>query len=361
MREVRATFVCEATVGHTAFLSRLQAAVLSGGQVEAAWFALSAEPVGILERVPPFSRIWTARAALRARRLLDHHAKGQDVLFFHTVGPSLLSNKWLRRTPSIISVDATPINVDQVGAGYGHVVSSPVVEALKMRLVRRALVRASWVVAWSHWVERSLLSDYEVDPAKIIVQPPGVPIDHFRPSPPSSSKRVRLLFVGGDFRRKGGDELLEAIPQLPETCELDIVTATPVREGPRIRVHHGLGPDDDRLQRLYAAADVFVLPTRADTWGHAVVEAMASGLPVITTAVGGLAEIVTDGVEGLVVSPGDVSGLARAITCLVADPSLRHRLGAGGRHKAVTEFDADRNLGRIVELVSETGRRPRPS
>ncbi|GAC1308171.1 MAG: glycosyltransferase family 4 protein [Acidimicrobiales bacterium] len=318
------------------------------------------ERPSVLERIPPFDRIWTARASLQARRALDAAPGRPDVLFFHTLAPALLSDRWLRRVPTVISVDATPLNVDEVGAGYGHSASARPVEFVKKQLVRRAFDNASAIIAWSRWVERSLLGDYGVDPAKIVVRAPGVPTDEFEPGSRGHQDSVRFLFVGGDFARKGGPELLAAFAQLPANCELDIVTSHPVGAGDRIRVHRGLGPGDAELRRLYGAADGFILPTRADTWGHAVVEAMASGLPVVTTAVGALPEIVDDGVEGLIVRPGDERSLAAAMVRLVEDPALRARLGAAGRRRAVCDFDASINLGKFVDAVVAAGEAGRP-
>ena len=366
---MRATFVCEATVGHVAFLQRLQEAVAGRPEVQARWIALGPDAESALERVPPFSRIWTARASLRARRLLDASGDRPDVLFFHTVAPALLARRWLRSIPSVISLDATPVNVDEVGAAYGHSVGSRPMEAAKKALTASALRSARLVVAWSRWVERSLVADYDVDPARVVVQPPGVPVDRFQPpARRGGDGGVRFLFVGGDFARKGGPEVLRAFAEMAPGCRLDIVTGSGVglpdtgaTEAPagRVHVHRGLTPDDPRLVGLYAAADVFVLPTRADTWGHAVVEAMASGLPVVTTAVGALPEIVADDREGLIVPPGDGRSLADAMRRLAAEPALRARLGQAGRSRAVSEFDARRNLARVVDLVVEAAGRQR--
>jgi glycosyltransferase involved in cell wall biosynthesis len=354
----RATFVIEGTVGHVAFSRRLEETATGRSDLEARWFLLDPEPQSAVERLPPFSRIWTARAALRTRRLLDGSGPSPDALFFHTVAPALLCRRWRRRVPSVISLDATPANVDEIGAGYGHGVGPAPLEAAKTSLARAALADAAVVVAWSHWVRRSLVSDYGVRPDRIVVQPPGVPLERFPVPPRRTPDRVRLLFVGGDFARKGGPALLRAFEDLPAPCELDVVTSVDLPGSERVRVHRGLTPDHPELLRLYAEADVFVLPTRADTWGHAVVEAMASGLPVVTTAVGALPEMVTDGVEGLVVDADDGRALTLAVQQLVDDPGLRSRLGAAARRKVEEEYDGRRNLGRIVDLVVEAAQRP---
>lgn len=354
---VRATFVCEGWVGHTAFARRIEEAASGRADLDARCFLLAPEPQGLVEHIPPFSRIWTARASLRTRRMLDRSGSVPDALFFNTVAPALLSRRWLRRVPSVISLDATPVNVDELGAGYGHRVGPAPIEAAKTRLYRAVLAEAVVVVAWSEWAKRSLVADYGLHPDRVSVHPPGAPLDRFRGRPRPASDRVRILFVGGDFVRKGGPELLRAFAALPTHCELDVVTSTEIAGTDRVRVHHGLGPDDPALVRLYEDAAVFALPTGADTWGLAVAEAMAAGLPVVTTRVGALPELVTDGVQGLVVPPGDAAALTGALLRLVDDAELRARLGAAGRQRAVETLDGRANMGRIVDLVVEAAHR----
>jgi glycosyltransferase involved in cell wall biosynthesis len=88
------------------------------------------------------------------------------------------------------------------------------------------------------------------------------------------------------------------------------------------------------LSRYYAVADVFCLPSLYDTFGVVIVEAMASGLPIVTTShVGAVADLVRDGVNGRVVQPGDVTGLAQALAQLVSDDTLRKRMGECARER----------------------------
>jgi glycosyltransferase involved in cell wall biosynthesis len=95
------------------------------------------------------------------------------------------------------------------------------------------------------------------------------------------------------------------------------------------------------VARLLADADVFVLSTRSEGAPMSILEAMAAGLPVVASAVGGVPELVDDGETGLLVPPGDPTVLAAALDRLLADPDLRTRLGAAGRERARTRFDID--------------------
>ncbi len=105
----------------------------------------------------------------------------------------------------------------------------------------------------------------------------------------------------------------------------------------RGRVHF-LGSRND-VPEILASSDLFFLPTRSETFGIVVAEAMAASLPVVTTNVGGIPEIVRSEAEGIVLEPDDAAGFARAIDALLADPEQRRALGAAGRRSLEGRFD----------------------
>ena len=122
--------------------------------------------------------------------------------------------------------------------------------------------------------------------------------------------RFKILFVGGDFYRKGGAILLQAFRALPDgLVELHIVTRSDVPAAEGIHIYRDMQPNTVELLSLYHQCDAFVLPTGADAFGLVLVEAMACGLPVVTTRVGGVAEVVADGETGYLVQPGDGEAL----------------------------------------------------
>jgi glycosyltransferase involved in cell wall biosynthesis len=102
-----------------------------------------------------------------------------------------------------------------------------------------------------------------------------------------------------------------------------------------------LGERDD-VPQLLAGADVFVLSTLSEGMPISVLEAMATGLPVVASAVGGIPEVVVDGETGLLVPPRDPEALAEALRTLLADAALRRRLGQAGRRRAQELFDVPR-------------------
>jgi glycosyltransferase involved in cell wall biosynthesis len=123
--------------------------------------------------------------------------------------------------------------------------------------------------------------------------------------------------------------------------------------GDRVRF---LGPlPRDRVIALFRAADASILSSSWENFPHTVVEALAGGTPVLATAVGGVAEVVTDGENGLLVAPGDVDGLARAIRRFFDDDALAERLRAAAA-TSVEAYAPERVLGRLEETLVSVAR-----
>lgn len=166
----------------------------------------------------------------------------------------------------------------------------------------------------------------------------------------------RLLFVGRLERRKGVHLLLEALPALltahPEwTCELVGNDTLPSAPGVTFkaeflarhagaawlpRVEFAGAVSDSELQQRYARADLFVAPSLFESFGLIYLEALQHGVPVVGAAVGGVPDVVRDGVDGALVPPGDATALGAALDRLMGDDLLRRRLGAAA-HAAIDE------------------------
>src|SRR5262249_28919503 len=145
------------------------------------------------------------RAVLRTRKV--------DGLFFHTLVTALFAHRLMRKFPTVVSMDATPLNFDAIGTPYNHRPSAvTAVQRVKKALTRRTFSGARCVVIWNKWGKRSLVEDYGVEPDKVAVIAPGIDLTrwNFPRSLKPEARPVRLLFVGGDFQRKGGETLLRA-------------------------------------------------------------------------------------------------------------------------------------------------------
>jgi glycosyltransferase involved in cell wall biosynthesis len=268
----------------------------------------------------------------------------------------------MHRVPSIISLDATPINYDGLGDYYDHrPASGGLLDRQKYELNRRAFHAAAGLVTWSDWARKSLINDYGVDTRRVRVVPPGAGPMFFdigrarvTAEPERLPGRVRLLFVGADFGRKGGPELLETMNgPLGRICELHLVTMAEVPALPNVIVHRGLKANSRELQKLFAEADIFVLPTKADCLGVALMEAAAAALPVVTTSDGAQTETVQAGVSGLLVPAGNVHELHAVLSALAGDAEGRRRMGRAALALASAKFNAEHNNRAVLNFARE--------
>jgi glycosyltransferase involved in cell wall biosynthesis len=345
-------FFAETQIGHGAYQATLARAAAQCDDITPIWALFDAgERVERLARIASLS--WSLSASVRARGILARMQPKPDALFFHTPVTALASVGFMRDIPTLISTDATPENLDQVGASYNHHVASPAVEAIKRRIVRRPYRAARAVVLWTDWARDSAVGGYGVDPAKTFVIAPGVDLEALAVPRRNPSDITRFLFVGGDFDRKGGALLLQALGSLTTPWHLDAVTRAPIVANPRVTWHNGLAPNSEALYTLFRAADVFVLPTFGDAMPIAIQEAMAASLPVVSTSVGAVAEAVQDGRTGLLVAPGDLDRLRDALRWMAEHPAERAEMGRRGREIASARFEAAVNARRVVTMLRD--------
>lgn len=217
---------------------------------------------------------------------------------------------------------------------------------------RRIFARAARIVVLSHaW--RPLVARFAPDD-KLVVLPNAIDCAEFEAAATRAPHTVpRILFLGQISARKGLDELQAALLQLRAAgvrFEVEIAGGEEFH-GERVRtearfaaagladVVQFVGPvyGEAKLAALQRA-DLFCLPSRHESFGIANLEAMAAGLPVVSTRTGAIPETIADGVHGLLVDPGDAAGLAAALGRLLGDPSLRAALGRAARERA-QDFD----------------------
>jgi glycosyltransferase involved in cell wall biosynthesis len=243
--------------------------------------------------------------------------------------------------------------------------------ALVAPLVRRTLRRARRVIAASPAYIRS--SPFLAPVAsRCRVVPYGVDLARFAHADAARVAAIRerfpgplVLFVGRLRYYKGADRLVQAMAGVAARAVLAGGDATVRRAelealarelGVADRVHFVGALGDEELRALYHAADVFALPSveRSEAFGIVQVEAQAAGLPVVCTELGtGTSFVTQHGRTGIVVPPGDVPALSRALDALVASPELARAMGAAGRARAEREFSAARMLDRVEAVYEE--------
>jgi len=219
-------------------------------------------------------------------------------------------------------------------------------------LSRTTLRRADAVIVIS-CAAREMVLARGVAPDRVYIIPPGIDASKFVFSPfeHKASDRFELLAVGHLLKRKGLDTILLAMDKLPSNVFLRIVGDGPQKQS-LIKHACELNIADrvifegwvsyDEINPYYWNAHALVSGSRAESWGQMYVEAMACGLPVISTENVGSREIVRDGETGILVPQEDVNSLAAAIRKLVNDRSLAARMGQAGRRVVEDEYDWDK-------------------
>jgi glycosyltransferase involved in cell wall biosynthesis len=240
----------------------------------------------------------------------------------------------------------------------------------KRRLICRALGRFTDLsLAVSRGVKDYLVAEIGLDPAKIRVVPNGVDLaalDAARPGPIvrrelGLPEGVPVIGLVGrlDHWGKGHKELFQAMVSLQAShpvCALIVGGGRRQAEMRELAASLGLGESVHFLgQRqdvpdLLQAMDILVLPSYSEGVSLALLEAMAAGLPVIATAVGGLPDVVADAETGLLIPPKDAAALAGAITRLLTDPARAQQLGANARTHVRERYSLDR-LGREINEI----------
>lgn len=282
-----------------------------------------------------------AAARAELHRLLAVVPDGSDVLLDGLVACAV---------PDVLAPHARRLRlVVLVHLPLGDEVGLPsAVAADRTERERATLHLAAAVVATSSWAARRLVEVHGLAADRIHVVPPGV-----EPAPLGTADEdgTRLLCVGSITPTKGQDLLVEALARItdrPWTCRLvgplvrDPAHVTAVRElvgrhGLRDRVEITGPRTGPALDAAYAAADLLVLPSRAESYGMVVTEALARGIPVLAAAVDGVPETLGrapgGALPGLLVPPADVDALASALRRWLDEPSLRASARAAARQR----------------------------
>jgi alpha-maltose-1-phosphate synthase len=367
MRPIRALFVSEGIhgrqiLGPEAFDAALRLGLHGRSDIEARFLQVGpaglpgralTRPVPLLHRADlDFHHLrWFTVHGTRARRLIRAQLARfpADVVHVNTHALTLGPSPVPPGTPLVLSADSTVWDWRTMGRSVPVRPYSHLLYGVSRRLERAALRRADTVFAYTEWARERLQA--ASPQACVGRRQPGIDIDHYRPTPLRPRDRHRLLFVGGRFADKGGPELVAAVAhRLGRDVELDVVTSDATAPRPGMRVHR-LHRSDPLLLDLLQQADLFCLPTFADTMSFATMEALACGTPAVVSEVAGVPEIVGD--AGETVPPGDVRALREAIDALLDDPARRADLRGRGRARAERCFDARRQTEILVDALHE--------
>jgi colanic acid/amylovoran biosynthesis glycosyltransferase len=196
--------------------------------------------------------------------------------------------------------------------------------------------------------------------SKFEICPLGVDVDHYNPQPADrNGKPFTVLCVGRLTAAKGQHILIDACAVLRDwgrDFRLVVVGSGPDESSLRAaarrhRLEHLVeftgALNQDQVRARYRDSDVFALPSFAEGIPVVLMEAMASGVPCVTTRITGIPELIRDGIDGLLVTPSDTQELADALAMLMDDPELREELGRAGRARVGAHYNLSQNVARL--------------
>jgi glycosyltransferase involved in cell wall biosynthesis len=303
------------------------------------------------------------RGVLRLRALVRRWRP--DIVHTHTAKAGTVG-----RVAALLAREERPPVL--VHTFHGHVLSGYFGRAASagFRMAERALARRTDVLVAVSPEVRADLVRFGLDPERIRVIRLGLDLDERTRAEPGARAALRaelgvaagrplIGWVGRMTQIKRVDALLAAVALVPD-CELVLVGDGPLRGALEAQARslgiagrcHFNGFREE-LGPVYAACDIVALSSANEGTPVTLIEALAAGVPVVTTDVGGVREVVRDGVTGLLATPGDAESLGGRINALVRDAALRARLGSSGRADVRRRFTIERLVADVDLLYRD--------
>ncbi len=274
------------------------------------------------------------------------------------VGPEALAGlawRLLKKPPHILYTLTVIPNI--WGRVFGRLARVPVIVSGYRSLLPKQHESWLWplsdrIICNAHVLRDVMVRNFSVPQDRIAVVPNGVDTDYFQPGPAPGSMGPLVLYIGRLVEEKDPLNLLEgfrlASERLPE-ARFEIVGNGPLRPALEAQIKRyslqsrvRLLPGSADVRRHMERASLFVLASTQEASPNVIIEAMAMGLPIVATRVGGIPELVEDGRTGILVEPRDPSALSDAVTSMVSDEGLRRRMGSLGRQRAVTSHSMEK-------------------
>jgi glycosyltransferase involved in cell wall biosynthesis len=343
--------------------------------------------------------------------LRRYDPKSLDLVYIHTQTAATSVLDLPKHVPAVVSIDLTWRLAFQESR-YHH---SPLLRAT-LELERRIFDRSELVISFSDWAAASVIDDYRIPASKVKVVRNGVtlppPLTGIRdgahanrhaangnghvaqgenghlpytygqsPNGHSSAnghtasganghspngkhdagdELLKLGFIGNGFIRKGGDLLLKVHQErFADLAHLTLVTHDPPKglTGLRNVDIRTEVPWFELMTSVLPGFDLFVFPTRFDYSPYAVIEAMSAGVPVISTRVGAIPEMIEDGVGGFLIEAGHEAPLVECMNWALEHRSQLPAMGAAARERACDRYAAERNYPQLLDTLAEMARR----
>jgi hypothetical protein len=371
---IQVAFLDEGTLGHSSYLPRFVGELQRRPELGVLPHVLQALPLPPnLSRwgngyLPWFRKHgldfggsrWRHATSLHLSRQLEALRAGQkiDAVIVNTQSVGLALATVRELPPLFVCLDATFRELENspwfAPTGLAKA-AHPLTMGWLRRAERRLFQTAHRLLPWSEHTARSLRSDYGIPTEKITPLPPSMPQPPARPPGTREIRLPQILFLGGNFSRKGGPLLLKVHQEhFADQCELHIVTFDEKPTGKNIVVHHGVKAGSPEWLRRWHEANLFVFPSALETFGIVLIEALAFGTPVISSNVGAACEVLDQGQAGILLDRLDASCLTAAIRDCLDQPSRSAERAAIGLQHFRDHYELGRNTERLVEWIRQT-------
>lgn len=367
-------FLNENTLGHTSYLPRFAEELARRPELGVVPRVLDALPLPAhLRRLGDTSirglrkfgldfhgTRWRLATSRHLREQLDRLRQQEPVnaVVVNTQSMGLELGGLPRELPVFVALDATFTQLAR-SPWFAPNAPSRWLQPLTLRgLFRREralFARTTKFLPWSEPVAESLRRDYAVAPERIAILPPSLNL------PPrcelrAANVRPQLLFLGGDFFRKGGPLLCECHARFfADRCDLHLVTQSEVAAGPGVFVHRGVKAGSEAWLRRWREADVFVFPSRLETFGIVLLEALAFEVPVVASDTGAARSILGEGDFGRLLSGLTVETLRAALEEVLADPSAARTKAQRGLASFGQNYELGTNTARLAGWLRSAG------
>ena len=296
------------------------------------------------------------KKVIKNKKLDVIHGNGPEALFF----PKILKDKNIDFIMSSHYADIWPLKIKEFLRFKYPFGTLPIriIHNMEIASERYACCNANKIIVFSKYSKRNINLKYGIKNNNIKVVYYGVD-PRFFDTKIDNSQKNNLLFCGRLVEQKGLDILLKTLSNLRrhyKDLTLNVIGDGQYKKS-YIQLAQKLGVEDivnfhgyvhlPNLVEYYKRANIFVLPSRSESFGIVLAEAMACGLPIVATNVGAIPEVVKNGETGILVKPEDPSSLSIAISKLLDNPKRRKKMGKRGIKTAKEKFNWDINIKKI--------------
>lgn len=348
-------FVLQKSLGWSTYLSQLSSIVEERRDVRTSVIPLFLTPLQGLglkrTNMSPLARLYRRRDPIDAfegamgkgiRSRLN--ALSPSAVHFAGHWPAAALSPGPPGIPFTVAMDATRAAIDRD-------LTQHVWTAAEMAHEANLLRQASRIYPMSNWAAASLVTDCGVAEEQIRVMPPSVDLTRFVRPLPSGEGPARVVFIGNDFRRKGGDRLRRWVAgPLAGKIELHIVSSDSDagESGPGVVVHGHL-ENEALVQELLPAMDILCLPTSSDMSPQVLAEAAAAGLPAVASRIAGLSDLVVDHETGFLIPADDDAAFVAALVRLAENRSMIRAMSEKAIDHARRTFDSRHNFNMLID------------